>query len=122
MCRCVDKDLRVFLGVAKSIIGLLLFFGNFSVFSIFCIVSLDDCTCPQHLETAKFKKLGKMQDLPFISALGHFFFPKFPLTSFIKIASTFLFSSSTYLKKKTNKQTNKQKQKTCQIFLNMYFK
>ena len=27
MCRCVDKDLRVFLGVAKSIIGLLLFFG-----------------------------------------------------------------------------------------------
>ena len=27
MCRSVEKELRVFLGVAKSIVGLLLFFG-----------------------------------------------------------------------------------------------
>ena len=45
-------------------------------------MSLGDCTFPQHLETTKFKELLKMHDLPFISALGHFFFSQnFPSLS-----------------------------------------
>ena len=46
----------------------------------------------------KFKKLRKVCNLPFFSVLGHFFFPKFPLTSLTKIPSMFLFSTSVYLK------------------------
>ena len=39
MCRSVEKELRVLLGVAKSIVGLLLLlvWVLFSGFSIFCI-------------------------------------------------------------------------------------
>ena len=39
MCRSVEKELRVLLGVAKSIVGLLLFlvWVLFSGFSIYCI-------------------------------------------------------------------------------------
>ena len=39
MCRSVEKELRVLFGVAKSIVGLLLFlvWVLFSGFSIFCI-------------------------------------------------------------------------------------
>ena len=55
MCRSVEKELRVLLGVAKSIVGLLWFlvWVLFSGFSIFCIqiMSLGDCTCWQHQET-----------------------------------------------------------------------
>ena len=46
----------------------------------------------------KFKKLRKVCNLPFFSVLGHFFYPKFPLTSLTKIPSMFLFSASVYLK------------------------
>ena len=45
-----------------------------------------------------------MDDLPFISALGHFFFPKFPLTSLTKLRSKFLFSSSSYLKERKDQK------------------
>ena len=97
----------MFLSVAKSVVGLPLFFGvgiiNFRSSSIFCIM-LDDCTCLQHLQTTKFKELRKMHNLPFVSALGHFFFPNFPLTSLTKIPSKFLFSTSSYFKQiKTDK-------------------
>ena len=52
----------------------------------------------------KFKKLRKVYNLPFFSVLGHFFYPKFPLTSLTKKPSTFLFSASLYLKEiKTKK-------------------
>ena len=67
---------------------------TYTMFSIM----LDDCTCLKHLQTTRFKKLRKVHNLPFISALGHFFFPNFPLTSLTKIPSKFLFSSSSYLK------------------------
>ena len=78
----------------------------FRGFSIFCIM-LDDCTCLQHLETTRFKELTKLHNLPFVSALGHFFFPNFPLTSLTKISSKFLFSSSSYFKQiRQTKMTN----------------
>ena len=55
MSSSVEKELRVFLGVAKSIVGLLLCFGvGVSVFSTFCITSLGDYSYLQHLETTKF--------------------------------------------------------------------
>ena len=55
----------------------------------------------------KFKKLRKVYNLPFFSVLGHFFYPKFPLSSFTKIPSMFLFSASIYLKEiKTKKMSN----------------
>ena len=55
----------------------------------------------------KFKKLRKVYNLPFFSVLGHFFYPKFPLTSLTKIPSMFLFSTSVYLKEiKTKKMSN----------------
>ena len=53
MCRSVGKELRVLLGVAKSIVGLLLFlvWVLFSAFQSFVFMSLGDCTCWQHQET-----------------------------------------------------------------------
>ena len=92
MCMSEEKELRVFLGFDKSAVDLLLFFGGGTIrsSSIFCIM-LDDCTCLQHLQTARFKELRKVHNLPFVSALGHFFFPNFPLTSLTKIPSKFLF-------------------------------
>ena len=55
----------------------------------------------------KFKKLRKVYNLPFFSVLGHFFFPKFPLTSLTKIPSMFWLSASSYLKEiKTKKLSN----------------
>ena len=94
---------------------LIFWYGNFSVFSIFWIMLLGDCTFPKHLETDKFKELRKMHDLPFISALAHFFFPKFPLTSLTKIPSKFLFSSSSYLKEKRTKTMSKNSKYLFQI-------
>ena len=61
----------------------------------------------------KFKKLRKVYNLPFFSVLGHFFYPKFPLTSLTKIPSMFLFSASLYLKEIKTKRK-------CQIFISKY--
>ena len=63
--------------------------------------------CKAGFHCKKFKKLRKVYNLPFISVLGHFFYPKFPLTSLIKIPPMFLFSTSVYLKEiKTKKMSN----------------
>ena len=68
----------------------------------------------------KFKKLRKVYNLPFFSVLGHFFYPKFPLTSLTKIPSVFLFSVSVYLKEINTKNNVKylyQNNTTCITWL-----
>ena len=118
MCMSAEKELRVFLGVAKSFVGLLLFFGegiiNFRSSSIFCIM-LDDCTCLQHLQTTRFKQLRRVHNLPFVSALGYFFFPKLP-PHFTNQNTLKVFVLLIIIL-----QTNKGRQK-CQICLNIYIK
>ena len=155
MRRSVEKELRVLLGVAKSIVGLLLFlvwvlFSGFSIFCIYVIRGLHLSATPRNyigapltwssmgqkkfcringvmvlmtvclqeniwwflpggqkkvaviirwlyyrggrkagFHCTKFKKLRKVYNLPFFSVLGHFFYPKFPLTSLTKIPSMF---------------------------------
>ena len=59
----------------------------------------------------KFKKLRKVYNLPFFSVLGHFFYPKFPLTSLTKIPSMFLFSAL------FRPQRNKDKKKMSNIYI-----
>ena len=68
----------------------------------------------------KFKKFRKVYNLPFFSVLGHFFYPKFPLTSLTKIPSAFLFSVSVYLKEINTKNNVKylyQNNTTCITWL-----
>ena len=63
--------------------------------------------CKAGFHCTRFKKLRKVYNLPFFSVLGHFFYPKFPLTSLTKIPSMFLFSASVYLKEiKTKKKVS----------------
>ena len=68
----------------------------------------------------KFRKLRKLCNLPFFYVLGHFFYPKFPLTSLTKIPSMFLFSASVYLKEIKTKNNVKylyQNNTTCITWL-----
>ena len=69
--------------------------------------------CNAGFHCTKFKKLRKVYNLPFFSVLGHFFYPKFPLTSLTKIPSMFLFSASLDLKEIKTKRK-------CQIFISKY--
>ena len=53
MCRSVEKELRVLLGVAKSIVVCSCFWCGYYLvaFPSFVFMSLGDCTCWQHQET-----------------------------------------------------------------------
>ena len=76
--------------------------------------------CKAGFHCKKFKKLRKVYNLPFFSVLGHFFYPKFPLTSLTKIPSVFLFSVSVYLKEINTKNNVKylyQNNTTCITWL-----
>ena len=53
MCRSVEKELRVLLGVAKSIVVCSCFWCGYYLvaFPSFVFMSLGDYTCRQHQET-----------------------------------------------------------------------
>ena len=116
-CACqLEKELRVFLGVAKSIVGLLLFFGVGIIQRLFNILYyvrwLHLSATPRNYQI---QRTYKTAQLTFCLCFGPFLFPKLPPDftnqNILKVFVLLIFIL----------QTNKDKQKW-QIFLNIYIK